>query len=357
MKIHRMKKILITGMAGFIGYHLANLLSKEGYTVVGLDILNDYYDVDLKLFRLQKLGIPSEEIAYNKLITANTISFIKLDLTDSENLKALFKEQRFDFVMNLAAQAGVRYSLVNPQSYIDANVTGFLNILECCRAYPVKHLLFASSSSVYGLSKQIPFSEANPTDHPMSIYAATKKSNEMMAHTYAHLFGVPATGLRFFTVYGPLGRPDMALYLFTKAIIEDKEFEVFNFGKMSRDFTYVLDIVESIKRLLPLAPKKDNPSFDVHHPTPNLSTAPYQIFNIGNNNPVALLDFIDAIEEALGKKGKRILKPIQPGDVESTYANVSNLFDYVNFTPATPIKEGVKKFIDSYLEFHKIKDV
>jgi len=346
-----MKKILITGIAGFIGYHLANVLSKSGYLVVGLDNLNDYYDVRLKRYRLKKLGIPSKKITYNKLITVDAISFIKLDLTDLENLKLLFKEHQFDYVINLAAQPGVRYSLVNPQAYVDSNITGFLNILECCRAYPVEHLLFASSSSVYGLSKQIPFSEKNCSDHPISMYAATKKSNEMMAHTYAHLFKIPTTGLRFFTVYGPFGRPDMALHIFTKAIIEDKEFEVYNFGKMSRDFTYVADIVESIKRLIPLAPKKDNLKFDKKNPIPSLSAAPYQIFNIGNNKPIALLEFIEAIEKNLGKKGKRVLKPIQPGDVESTYANVESLFEYVNFTPETPIDKGVKNFINSYLEY------
>ena len=346
-----MKKVLVTGMAGFIGYHLSKLLIENEYEVVGLDVINDYYDVNLKLFRLSELGFATDKIEYNTLLTNGNTSFIKLDLTDLDNMKSLFKTQQFDYVINLAAQAGVRYSLENPQEYIDSNITGFLNILECCRAYPVKHLLFASSSSVYGLSKQIPFQADKCTDHPISMYAASKKSNEMMAHSYAHLFGVPATGLRFFTVYGPLGRPDMALYIFTKAIIEDKEFDVYNYGNMSRDFTYVDDITESIKRLIPLAPSKNNQDFNVESPIPSSSTAPYQIFNIGNNNPVLLLDFIKIIEKTLGKKGKMNLKPIQNGDVESTYANVESLFDYINFKPSTPLEDGVKAFVESYLKF------
>ncbi len=247
----------------------------------------------------------------------------------------------------------MRYSLINPHSYVDNNITGFLNILECCRAYPVKHLVFASSSSVYGLSEDIPFSVHNHTDHPLAMYAASKKANEMMAHSYAHLFNIPATGLRFFTVYGPWGRPDMALAIFTKAIVEDKPFEVFNYGKMSRDFTYVDDIVESIKRLLPLAPKLNNPKFDAKHPDPSMSSAPYQLFNIGNNSPVQLMDYIHAIEKAVGKKGKIVFKPMQPGDVAATYADVQSLYDYINFKPNTPIELGIQAFVDKYLELNK----
>ncbi len=348
-----MKKVLVTGMAGFIGFHLSKLLLKSGYKVVGLDNINDYYDPNLKIARLTNLGFDSKLISYNTLLKNGDISFIKLDLTDLENIKSLFKEQRFDFVVNLAAQAGVRYSLENPHSYVDSNITGFLNILESCRAYPVEHLVFASSSSVYGLSEDIPFCEDNCTDHPLAMYAASKKANEMMAHSYANLFDIPSTGLRFFTVYGPWGRPDMALHIFTKAMVEDKEFEVFNNGDMSRDFTYVADIVESIKRLLPLAPKENNPKFNPKKPTPSKSTKPYQIFNIGNNSPVALMDFISSIEETLGKKGKMIFKPIQPGDVQSTYANVESLFEYINFKPKTNIKTGIKAFVDKYLELRK----
>ena len=347
-----MKKVLVTGMAGFIGYHLAKLLNKYDYEVIGLDNINDYYDQNLKLARLKDLGIPIEQIAYNKLLKANNISFIKLDLTDLENIKKLFETQQFSFVVNLAAQAGVRYSLKNPHSYVDSNITGFLNILESCRAYPVEHLIFASSSSVYGLSEEIPFSENNCTDHPLAMYAASKKANEMMAHSYANLYNIPCTGLRFFTVYGPWGRPDMALHIFTKAIVNDESFEVFNNGEMSRDFTYVADIVESIKRLLPLPPK-NNENFDVKKPVSSKSTKPYQIFNIGNNSPVALMDFVKAIEKALDKKGKIIFKPMQPGDVKSTYANVESLFNYINFKPSTNLEDGVKAFVANYLKLNK----
>jgi len=299
-KNETMKKVLITGMAGFIGYHLAKLLVKNNYKVVGLDNINDYYDPNLKLARLQDLGFNTSEIAYNKLLKIDSIAFIKLDLIDLENIKALFKEQQFDYVVNLAAQAGVRYSIENPHSYVDSNITGFLNILESCRAYPVEHLVFASSSSVYGLSEDIPFKEDSSTDHPLAMYAASKKANEMMAHSYANLYAIPSTGLRFFTVYGPWGRPDMALHLFTKAIVDDNEFEVFNNGNMSRDFTYIGDIVESIKRLLPKPPKENNPDFNPKKPVPSKSSKVYQIFNIGNNNPVALMDFVAAVEKGVG---------------------------------------------------------
>ena len=352
MNTIKKKKVLVTGMAGFIGFHLAKLLVKENYEVVGLDNINDYYDPNLKLARLQNLGFSTNEIAYNKLLKIDSNAFIKLDLTDLKNIKALFAEQQFDYVVNLAAQAGVRYSLENPHSYVDSNITGFLNILESCRAYPVEHLVFASSSSVYGLSEEIPFKEDNCTDHPLAMYAASKKANEMMAHSYANLYNIPSTGLRFFTVYGPWGRPDMALAIFTKAIVEDKEFEVFNNGNMSRDFTYVADIVESIKRLLPLAPKENNPAFNPKHPIPSKSSKAYQIFNIGNNSPVALMDFVKYIEKALGKKGKIVFKPMQPGDVQSTYANVESLFKYINFKPETKLEDGVKAFVDKYLELN-----
>jgi UDP-glucuronate 4-epimerase len=242
--------------------------------------------------------------------------------------------------------------LINPHSYVDSNITGFLNILEACRAFPVKHLVYASSSSVYGLNENIPFKTSHHTDHPLAMYAASKKANEMMAHSYSQLYDIPTTGLRFFTVYGPWGRPDMALHIFTKAIVEDKEFEVFNFGKMSRDFTYVADIVESVKRLIPLPPKPNNPDFDPKNPNPAISSAPYQLFNVGNNSPVALMDYVHAIEDALGKKGKIVYKEIQPGDVPSTYADVQPLFDYIDFKPSTTIQEGIKAFVDRYLELN-----
>ncbi|MBJ2174587.1 NAD-dependent epimerase [Aureibaculum sp. A20] len=351
MKENISEKVLVTGAAGFIGYHLSKLLTKNGYEVVGIDNINDYYDQNLKYARLEDLGIERAKISDNVRVKGD-ITFVKLDLQDKENLMQLFKEEKFDYVVNLAAQAGVRYSIENPQTYIDNNITGFLNILEGCRNYPVKHLVYASSSSVYGLSEEIPFSVDSHTDHPMAIYAASKKANEMMAHSYSHLFGIPSTGLRFFTVYGPMGRPDMALYLFTKAIVEDKEFDVYNHGNMSRDFTYVADIVESIKRLLPLAPMANNPNFNPKKPIPSSSTAPYQLFNIGNNSPVQLMDFVKGVEKALNKKGKINLKPIQPGDVPSTYANVESLFDYIDFKPSTPIQEGIDAFVAKYLEMN-----
>ncbi len=347
-----MKRVLVTGMAGFIGYHLSKLLVREGFYVVGLDNINDYYDVNLKYARLTDLGIAKEQIADEVLVAGDACSFLKLDLTNLQGLKDLFAAQNFDYVINLAAQAGVRYSIENPHAYVDSNITGFLNILECCRAFPVEHLVFASSSSVYGLSEEIPFHEDGSTDHPLAMYAASKKSNEMMAHSYANLFNIPSTGLRFFTVYGPMGRPDMALHLFTDAIMNDEPVNVFNNGDMSRDFTYVDDIVESIKRLLPKPPEKDNPAFDAKHPTASKSSKPYQIFNIGNNSPVALMDFVRAIEKALNKKGNIVFKPMQMGDVQSTYANVESLFEYIDFKPETPIEEGIQNFVEAYMKFY-----
>ena len=344
-------KVLVTGAAGFIGHHLSKLLVKNGYEVVGIDNINDYYDQNLKRARLTDLGIDISKIEDNKALVGD-ITFVKLDLKDASGIMELFKKEKFDYVVNLAAQAGVRYSLENPQTYIDNNITGFLNILEGCRSYPVKHLLYASTSSIYGLNENIPFSTSDHTDHPLAIYAASKKANEMMAHSYAHLFNVPCTGLRFFTVYGPWGRPDMAIHIFTKAIMEDKEFEVFNHGNMSRDFTYVGDIVESVKRLIPKPPQANNPKFDPNNPDPSMSSAPYHIFNVGNNSPVALMDYVHAVEKALDKKGKIVFKPMQPGDVSATYANVESLFEYIDFKPSTPLEVGVRNFVDKYLELN-----
>lgn len=346
-------KVLITGTAGFIGHHLAQKLNgQEGYVTYGLDSINDYYDVNIKYARLKNQGFDVDAIEYNKLLKSDSGNFfIQLKLEDKENLDKLFAAEKFDIVINLAAQAGVRYSLTHPQAYIDSNIQGYLNILEACRHNQVKHLLYASSSSVYGLNKRNPFSVEQNVDHPMSLYAASKKSNELMAHVYSHLFGLPTTGLRFFTVYGPWGRPDMALYIFTKNILDGKPIEVYNNGDMMRDFTYVDDITESISRLIKKepAPKPELAEADL---PPNLSSAPYQIFNIGNNNPVMLMEFVHAIEEVTGKKTEIIKKPLQMGDVPKTYAEVQNLFDYIDFKPNTYIKDGVKRFVDWFTEYY-----
>jgi UDP-glucuronate 4-epimerase len=335
------EKILVTGAAGFIGFHLTKQLDKNGYEVVGLDNLNDYYDVNLKQARVDVL---------NQL---GTFSFHKIDLQDNDNIQKLFAKEKFVYVVNLAAQAGVRYSLENPHAYTGSNVQGFLNILEACRHHPVKHLVYASSSSVYGANKKMPFSTHHNVDHPVSLYAATKKANELMAHTYSNLYNIPTTGLRFFTVYGPYGRPDMALFLFTKAILEGKPIDVFNNGKMKRDFTYVDDIVEGIVRLIPKAPAS-NPDWYNHHPDPSTSFAPYKIYNIGNNQPVQLMDFIETLEKCLGKKAVKNFMPMQDGDVPATYADVDDLMKDVDFRPNTSIQEGIQEFVNWYSEYYKI---
>ncbi|MGN6437753.1 MAG: NAD-dependent epimerase [Agriterribacter sp.] len=348
-------KILITGTAGFIGFHLANYLIKRGDTVVGLDSINDYYDINLKYNRLETAGISKAEIAYNKLVNSSkhkNYSFIQLQLEDKANLEKLFAGQQFDKVCNLAAQAGVRYSLTNPDAYINSNIVGFLNLLECSRHYNIKHLAYASSSSVYGLNGKSPFATSDNVDHPISLYAASKKSNELMAHTYSHLFKIPTTGLRFFTVYGPWGRPDMALFLFTKAILENKPIQVFNNGNMVRDFTYVDDIVEGVVRVI------DNPpagkqQWDAAHPDPSTSTAPYKVYNIGNNNPVRLMEFIEAIEAHLGKKAEKEMLPMQPGDVAATCADVQDLVADLNYKPQTKVSTGIKNFVEWYREYYK----
>jgi UDP-glucuronate 4-epimerase len=329
-------KVLVTGIAGFIGFHVAKRLLDEGYSVVGFDNINDYYDVQLKLDRLKELGIEENDNQWisNKI----NLKFVKADLLEKDTLLDLFRVEKFDYVVHLAAQAGVRYSLEAPQKYIDSNITGFLNILECCRNYPVKHLVFASSSSLYGLNAKIPFSTEDRTDRPISLYAASKKANELMAHTYSHLFKIPITGLRFFTVYGPWGRPDMAMHLFTEAILKEKPIKVFNSGNMSRDFTYVDDIVESIKRLIIKAPEDEQLLMN--------------LFNIGNNKPEKLIDFIEEVESATQKTSIKEYLPMQPGDVEQTYADVQSLFEFIDYKPQTLIHEGISSFVNWYKEYY-----
>ena len=336
-----MEKILVTGAAGFIGFHLSQQLLLQGFQVLGLDNLNDYYDVKLKLARLKLLE------------GQEGFRFVKMELADREQVPRLFAEERFDKVAHLAAQAGVRYSLVNPYAYIDSNIQGFMNILEGCRHNGVKHLVYASSSSVYGANTAMPFSVHHNVDHPVSLYAATKKSNELMAHTYASLYGIPTTGLRFFTVYGPWGRPDMALFLFTKAILEERPIEVFNHGAMMRDFTFVDDIVEGVVRVLGCVPQ-GNPAWCGERPDPGTSYAPYKLYNIGNNSPVELLRFIEVLEQALGKKARKNLLPLQAGDVPATYADVDDLTAAVGFKPATSIEDGIGRFVSWYREYYRL---
>jgi len=351
-----MKRVLITGTAGFIGFHLARKLVDLGYQVTGLDIINDYYEINLKYDRLQLSGIARDQITYNKLVSSTSsgnYQFIQLKLEDREAIFELFAQQKFDVVVNLAAQAGVRYSLTHPQVYLDSNITGFLNILEACRFHPVKNLIYASSSSVYGLNKKMPFAVSSNVDHPVSLYAASKKSNELMAHTYSHLFGIPTIGLRFFTVYGPWGRPDMALFIFTKAILAGEPIQVFNHGKMERDFTYIDDIVGGIEKMVP-NPPETGANWDPQSPDPSFSSAPYKIHNIGNSSPEKLTDFIEAIERALGKKAKKQMMPIQAGDVEKTWADVSSLKRDYAYNPGTPIETGIQRFVEWYREYYQV---
>jgi UDP-glucuronate 4-epimerase len=333
--------ILVTGVAGFIGFHLARRLLDRGDRVVGFDSLNDYYDVRLKEDRLRQLE------------GSERFTFVRGGLEDRGLLHDLFRSRQFDVVVNLAAQAGVRYSIQNPYAYVDSNLVGFINILEGCRHHGVKHLVYASSSSVYGANTLMPFSIHHNVDHPVSLYAATKKANELMAHTYSSLYGIPTTGLRFFTVYGPWGRPDMALFLFTKAILEGRPIDVFNQGKMKRDFTYIDDIIEGVVRVIDRVPVP-NPDWNGEHPDPGTSYAPYRIYNIGNNNPVELLRFIEVLEEALGKRAIRNLLPIQPGDVPATCADVDDLMNDVGFRPDTPIEVGVSRFVEWYRGYYGV---
>lgn len=335
-------KILITGSSGFIGFHLSKKLLSMGYEIIGLDNMNDYYEPSLKEARL------------GKLIQRKSFKFYHADLVDREKVRTVFRDNQIDIVVNLAAQAGVRYSIENPYVYIDSNIAGFINVLEMCRQHNVKQLIYASSSSVYGANTTLPFSVHDTVDHPLSLYAATKKANELMAHTYSNLYNLPTTGLRFFTVYGPWGRPDMALFKFTKNIMEGHPIDIYNNGKMMRDFTFVDDIVESISRLIQ-KPAEPNPYWSGDNPDPGTSYAPYRVYNIGNNSPVNLMDFISAIEEKLGKVAVKNFMPLQDGDVPATYANVDDLFQEIHFKPKTSIKDGVGQFVDWYLEYYQIK--
>ena len=349
-----MEHILVTGAAGFIGFHTVQALLAKGYRVTGLDSINDYYDVNLKYGRLQVMGFNRDDLEWGRVITSGLhrgSRFVRLQLEDRAGLMALFEEQGFDRVVHLAAQAGVRYSLSHPQAYVDANITGFLNVLEACRAYPVKHLVYASSSSVYGKNKRMPFSVHDNVDHPVSLYAASKKANELMAHTYSHLFGIASTGLRFFTVYGPWGRPDMALFLFTKAIEEGRPIQVFNHGDMLRDFTYIDDIVEGLVRIVGKEAVA-NPSWDGEVPDPATSDVPHRVYNIGNASPVMLLDFITALEKALGKKATKEMLPLQAGDVTATFADTSALKNDFGYKPGTPVEKGIKAFVDWYRSYY-----
>ncbi len=366
-------KILITGTAGFIGFHLAKRLLERGDTVIGIDNINDYYDVNLKYSRLAETGISRDAKTWHKKIVSArypNYSFVRMNLEDREQLMELFKNEQFDKVCNLAAQAGVRYSLENPHAYINSNIVGFINILEACRHYNIKHLAYASSSSVYGNNTKMPLSTSDNVDHPISLYAATKKSNELMAHTYSHLFGIPTTGLRFFTVYGPWGRPDMALFLFTKAILNDEPIKVFNHGNMVRDFTYIDDIIEGVVRVIDNPPinaqnKKEAPGFsssqeeysdrqrqrEVVDKPSAIRSAPYAIYNIGNSSPVPLMDYIAAIETTLGKSAQKEFLPMQPGDVPGTEADVTDLVENLGYKPNTTVKVGIEKFVEWYKHY------
>ncbi|WP_213673020.1 NAD-dependent epimerase, partial [Serratia marcescens] len=335
-------KFLVTGAAGFIGYHVAERLLTAGHQVVGIDNLNDYYDVGLKTARLDRLA------------DKPGFRFIKLDLADREGMAALFAEHQFQRVIHLGAQAGVRYSLVNPLAYADANLIGHLNVLEGCRHNKVEHLLYASSSSVYGLNRKLPFATEDSVDHPVSLYAATKKANELMSHSYSHLYGLPTTGLRFFTVYGPWGRPDMALFKFTKAILAGESIDVYNHGEMHRDFTYIDDITEAIVRLQAVIPQAD-PSWTVEQGSPATSSAPYHVYNIGNNSPVKLMEYITALEQALGVTARKNMLPMQPGDVMDTSADTAELYRDIGFKPETSVEEGVKRFVDWYKAFYQVQ--
>ena len=351
MKKH---KILITGTAGFIGFHLVNQLINKNFDIIGIDNINNYYDINLKHSRLEIHGIEKNKIQFENKTESNKFSnynFIQADIANHDYIVDLMQQEKFDYVINLAAQAGVRYSLENPRAYTHSNIDGFLSILEGCRLTHVKHLIYASTSSVYGLNTKMPLNEDMPTEHPMALYAATKKSNELMAHSYSHLFNLPTTGLRFFTVYGPWGRPDMALFLFTKSILNNNPIKIFNHGKMVRDFTYVGDIVESIQRLIQTPPSCNN-KWDSNNPTISKSSAPFQIFNIGNSSPITLMEYIKAIEFNLDKIAIKEFLPMQEGDVPATHADVNSLEAYINFKPKTKIEIGIANFIEWYRSYY-----
>ncbi len=348
-------KILVTGTAGFIGFHTVLRLLKEGFEVVGLDNINNYYDTQLKYDRLAHCGISRAEIAYAQAVASSLAPgyrFIKMDLTDKEGLQKLFEQEKPEAVIHLAAQAGVRHSLTHPDDYVQANLVGFVHLLECIRSHPVRHFVFASSSSVYGLNENQPFSASDTVDHPVSIYAASKKSNELLAHSYSHLFGIPTTGLRFFSAYGPWGRPDMALYIFVKAIYEGRPIKVFNHGKMKRDFTYIDDIVEYLHRIVQKAPAGD-PLWDAKKPNPSSSRAPFRIYNVGNGTPVPLMDFIDAIEVHVGRKAQKDFLPMLPGDVPMTCADVKDLQRDFEYQPKVYVQEGVGHCVQWYNGYHR----
>ena len=351
-------KILITGTAGFIGSYVASNIARRGDEVIGIDNINNYYGLEIKYGRLEKDGIDhlkAEKGAWVQSTKLPSYCFKKMSLEDRPAIEQLFSEHRFDKVCHLAAQAGVRYSLTNPYAYIDSNITGFINLLECARHNGIKHFVYASSSSVYGLNEKYPFSTNDNVDHPISLYAATKKSNELMAHTYSYLFTMPVTGLRFFTVYGPWGRPDMALFIFTRAILKGRPIDVFNHGKMKRDFTYIDDITAGIIKILDNPPEGD-PDWNGTSPDPSRSKAPYRIYNIGNNSPVGLMDFIEAIEKALGKKAKKNFLPLQPGDVPATWADVDNLVADFGYTPGVTVRDGVRRFVEWYKDYFNITE-
>ena len=357
-------KILVTGAAGFIGYHLTKALAERGDEVVGIDNLNHYYDVSLKLGRLRSAGIPVEKLATEREKCPDKVSFLesnryssycfsRIDITDEQAVYSLFEAVRPDVVCHLAAQAGVRYSIENPRTYINSNILGYFNVLDCSRMFGVKHFLYASSSSVYGLNGKVPFSENDSIAHPVSLYAASKKSDELMAHAYSHLYGIPSTGLRFFTVYGPWGRPDMSPFLFTDAILNNRPIKVFNNGDMLRDFTYINDIVEGVLKVIHHIPTSDK-NWNPEQPSPASSSAPYRIYNIGNSHPVKLMDFIQAIEEAIGREAEKVYLPMQPGDVYQTYADTSRLENELGFKPDKNLKEGVRETVEWYRNFYNI---
>ena len=347
-------KILVTGAAGFIGFYLVKKLVSLGHSVTGIDNINEYYDVNLKIARLFQSGIKQEEIQYGKKIKSANLSnyfFIKLDLIDRENLFSLFSEEQFECVCNMAAQAGVRYSIENPYAYTDSNISGFLNILEACRSYAIKHLVFASSSSVYGLNEKVPFSVTDTADHPVSLYAATKRANELMAHAYSHLFNIPSTGFRFFTVYGPWGRPDMAYFKFARAILDNRPIEIYNNGNMLRDFTYIDDIADGIVRAISRVPSR-NTDFDAKEPVPSQSSAPFVLYNLGNNKPEKLTDFVASLENALGRKAEKIYLGMQAGDIPVTAADIDVTRKELGWQPKTSIDEGLKLFADWFLKYN-----